>query len=758
MELANRFELFFKNYDKEISISDLIKKFKLNKQETELVKDVLYQLELSGKIIGYDNGVYKHKPDDFYLLQGIIRKSNKNKYYIVYDSGIVNITYNNLMGATEGDTVYVQVKKGKKHIKQVDGKVVRIVKKCDVVNIKTFYKAVLKRNNIKNYYYVTVDGNDIYIDVDDVKDAYVGDMVSVYVINNKYGRVVDVITRVDHQEILKYRKNGEKYSWSLLNDNKRIVKVKFDSTYEFDENDQILAKYEDGCFRFVKKIESDNSLKSKIDMMFYNIDMPIEFTKEELYEADEISKIDIDQEINKRVDLRDLITFTIDGEHAKDLDDAISLEIQNDEYILYVHIADVSFFVRPNCKLFNAAYLRGTSVYPADYVYPMLPKAISNGICSLNPNEDKLAKTIKMKFDKDGNLIDYKIFNSVINSNYRMNYNDVNKILKNEVVVDKNYYNYVDILREMNKLSSLFDKKKNSRGAISFNTMELEFIFGDNDKIKEITDRDREQAEKLIENFMLVANQIVSSFAYYLQTSYIYRNHDVPTIEQLTKLKYSLIKYRKYFRSYKNFDNPAILQKILYSIQKETNDIESLYYSSKILSCMNRAYYSENNNGHYALALPEYGTFTSPIRRFPDLFNHYIIGEIINGNIDKLDNIFNLSEMCKHATLRQLQAEEIERQTNNLLLSDFISNYKDSEIVGEIIFINKDFVCIKTKELFYGNIPMNKRERMLILDGGYKSGDKIVVKIDSIDEYSNQINFTIVDKINKKKLKKEGIR
>lgn len=751
MELAGRLEEFFKSYQHEISVNELVKKFRLNKKETQIVTNCLYDLECEGKIIGDEDGNYRHKPDDYYLYQGVIRKSNKNKYYIMTDNGIVNILYNNLNGANVDDIVYVGIRKGTKHIKQLEGKVIRIIKKPIVGDIKTFYKAKLMRNHMKRYYYVKIDGNTVYIDNDKLNGANESDMVSVMVSNNNYGTVVSILERGNYKEVLKAKVSCGKTSFVSFKDSSKEIVITGLGDKEYRDGDTILVSYHDGIYEYVSDIEYDSSFLNQVKMMLLNTSIPMDFSNGAICEAKKISKIDITDEIASRVDLRNLLTVTIDGEEAKDLDDAVSLVRSGEGYKLYVHIADVSYYVRPGMNLFDEAYLRGTSVYPANYVFPMLPKEISNGVCSLNPQEDKLAKTVIITFDKYGNISDTNIVNSVIRSKIKMNYNMVNRVLLDNDIVPE-YMPYIEMLTDMHNLATILNQKKIDRGAISFDVLELSFILGANAMVKDVQNREMGPAQEIIENFMLIANQVVSEYAYYTQIPFMFRNHDKPTVEQLNDLKYGLINCHSFFKNFRNLDNPKAMQKILKNISQDKSKIEARYYSSKVLSSMNRAYYSEENSGHYALALDEYGTFTSPIRRFPDLFNHYMIGEVISGRICNIDCKYNLEDMCKAATEKQIEAEKVERQVNNLLFNSYLSDFKDKELNATVVFVSKDFICVKTNELFYGNIPIKKKQ----LDREFKPGDKLVVVIDSVSEYNNEINFKICDR-KVKTLKKEGM-
>jgi len=408
-------------------------------------------------------------------------------------------------------------------------------------------------------------------------------------------------------------------------------------------------------------------------------------------------------------------------------------------------------------NIFNEAYAKGTSVYPANFVFPMLPEDLSNGICSLNPNVDRLTKTCKIVYDSEGNVLDYSIFDSVINSNYRMTYSKVNDILEKNIVDDQ-YLPYIDLLYKMNDLSNILQKNKISRGSMCFETPELQFVLSEEGKIQEIYDKSRGPSELMIENFMLATNEIIASFAYHLQVPFAYRNHEGPTVEQISKLKNILYTCKRYFNSIKNADHPKRLHKILLNISKTENSGIMRYFSKQILSCMNRAYYGTENIGHYALALDNYATFTSPIRRFPDLLNHMIIGKILNGEINNLDiETDEFKTMCEHCSEMQLISDSFERNIDSLLLHNYISEFSDKVLQGEIIFITDEFVCIKTQESIYGNILIKKKmlkDGYVNLEGDfYKVGDTICVRIGDINPKNSEVTF-IYHKQNLKTKKK----
>ena len=433
------------------------------------------------------------------------------------------------------------------------------------------------------------------------------------------------------------------------------------------------------------------------------------------------------------------------------MDDAVSLEFKDNKYYLYVHIADVTHYVKYGSSLFNDSYLKSTSVYPANTVFPMLPKELSNGVCSLNPNEDKLTKTCKIEFDLDGNVLNFEVFNSIINSNYKMCYKKVNNILTN-MEIDEAYLPYVKTLELMNNLSLLLQQRKIDRGAIIFDSLSRKFNFDNNDEIESISEYYRGPAELLIEQFMLITNELVTSLAYYYQLPFIYRNHEGPTIDQINKIKHNLTDFKKLVNTIKNTSDPRVLQKILMNLCKNKESSEASYFSKIILRCMNRAFYDSNNFAHYALALDYYGTFTSPIRRFPDLLNHLIIEKIISGDLTSLDKFSKeYKEMSVHCNEMQIAAEKFEMYIEDMLLKKFISKFIGEELDAKIEFISHNIVGIKTTNNICGYIELPKtnfdEDKVHINHQTYEQGDNIKVILEGFKQNSDEILFSIKERV-----------
>lgn len=751
---------FFTTYKNKININKLISMFKIPDKDYDLFINAIYELECEGKIIGDSDGNYMHISDDFYLKEGIIHKSTKNKYYLNLGNGvIINIPSKNLNGAKENDLVYVNFKKGDKHKKEKIGNVVRIVSYPLIQNIQTFTKAVVKKNFTKNYYYIRVNDNLIYIPDKELNTAYPGDLVTVQVTDNKMAKVVDIIKRNNNEHVFEYKNIAGINRFTPIGTSDFKVDLKLDQELNFEIGDRIVVDLSvDNEPKFVKRLENNGNLTSYITALFCDSGFSYDFSSKSKEEVLNISSdISID-EINRRVDLRYLETFTIDGARAKDLDDAISLEFKDNKYYLYVHIADVTHYVKYNSALFKDAYIKSTSVYPANMVFPMLPKELSNGVCSLNPNEDKLTKTCKIELDLNGNILDFQVFNSIIRSNLKMSYGKVNNIFENGEI-EEEYLPFVKTLKIMNHLSSLLQQRKLERGFVFFDSISKDFEFDSNGEIECINDYKRGPAEYLIENFMLITNELVTSLAFYYQMPFVYRNHEGPTIDQISKLRSNLKEFKKFTNIIKNVSNPKMLQRILLSLCKDKEGTEAAYFSKLILKCMNRAFYSSINFGHYALALDYYGTFTSPIRRFPDLLNHLMIEKIISGDLKDLDKYNEeYKNMSIHCTEMQISSEKFELHIEDMLMKKYISKFIGEELDAKIEFISHHVIGIKTNNNICGYIELPKNSfdgnKVTINEIKYEVGDKVKVTLDGIKPNSDEILFTIKQKakiLNKRK-------
>lgn len=401
-----------------------------------------------------------------------------------------------------------------------------------------------------------------------------------------------------------------------------------------------------------------------------------------------------EEELIGRKDLRNKTIFTIDGKDTKDMDDAISIDIaENGDYILGVHIADVTHYVKEGTPLYEQAKLRGTSAYLADSVIPMLPHQLSNGICSLNENEDRLTKTVEMIIDKDtGKIKDYYIFDSVINSKKKMNYDDVNKLLE-ENIVPEGYEQFINDLLNMRFLAALLNENRKKLGKVDFFSDEIKVITSPTGDPIEFEARNQKTAERLIENFMIAANTCVAEYHSYLSVPFVYRTHGSPSDDNLLQT----LQLLKIEGLCDKIHTDALINKIK-NDRYTSNDLNEFinHYKNKetypvisnlILRSMSKAIYSSHNDGHYGLGLKYYTHFTSPIRRFPDLEVHNLINQYYTyEDIPKiLNNELELPIICSHSSFMEREADKAELETLDLKMAQYMQSCIGEIMKGQII-------------------------------------------------------------------------
>ncbi len=418
--------------------------------------------------------------------------------------------------------------------------------------------------------------------------------------------------------------------------------------------------------------------------------LPTEFPDAVKAQLETVPEEVSEEQTEGRLDLRDVMTVTIDGEEAKDLDDAISLTMENGHYILGVHIADVSHYVTENSPLDREAINRGTSVYLTDRVIPMLPHALSNGICSLNMGEDRLALSCIMEVDGSGAVVSHKICESVIRVNHRMSYTKVFQVLQ-ALDVDGNgdnpvpeYEDAVPMLLQMNRLSLLTRARRENRGAIDFDFPESKILLDEKGKVTSIVPHERNRATELIEDFMLLANETVAEEFFWLQLPFVYRIHEEPDFEKMEDLR----KYVSHFGYSMHLSNETVhakeVQKLLKSIQGAP---EENLLSRLTLRSMKQAKYSTECLGHFGLAAKYYCHFTSPIRRYPDLQIHRIIKEYLHGNLsEKRISHYEaiLPERAKQSSMTERRSEEAEREVEKMKKAEYMRGFLGETFDGLI--------------------------------------------------------------------------
>ena len=468
----------------------------------------------------------------------------------------------------------------------------------------------------------------------------------------------------------------------------------------------------------------------------------------------------IKQEDTKdRKDLRNEMIFTIDGDDTKDIDDAISLEITDDGYILGVHIADVTNYVKDGSALDKEARARGTSVYMNSVVNPMYPVELSNGICSLNPNVDRLALSCSMKMDKNGNIKSYDIFESVIKSNIQMTYKKVNKILDGETV--EGYEPYIDTLNNMYELSLKLIEKRSKRGYQAFDIPEMKVITDDEGRPTEIKKRESGKGEKLIEMFMLEANETVATYIYGMDIPFIYRDHDTPHEEKLRKVTNVIKSYGEKIDVKGNLLSSKYIEDLLKSLEKSD---KKETYSSMILRSLSKATYEAYNIGHFSIGIDAtnheaYTHFTSPIRRYPDTTVHRIVKMVLHKDMNTLysEEFKNkIAEIAAHSSVQEQNAETCERQSNKMKSAEYLAPYIGEKYQATISGFTTSGMYVMLDNLIEGRVGYNTMddyynydENLETLTGErskkiYRLGDKVNVVLTKASKELKEIDFEII--------------
>lgn len=519
---------------------------------------------------------------------------------------------------------------------------------------------------------------------------------------------------------------------------------------------------------FIEKIghRDDPGIDNKCIIISNGFD--IDFSKEAMEEVAQLPTEVSEEETKGRLDLRSIETFTIDCEDCKDMDDAVSLtQLENGNYLLGVHISHVPHYVTPQMQLYKEMKDRATSVYTAGSVVPMLPHEISNGICSLNPHVDRLTKSCIMMFNNKGELLDYNIVDSVINSKKKMSYSAVNELLENNNLIN-GYESFKDMLYQMNELSHIFNRKRKKDGYLCFESSELNIKVDEEHQPKDFEVTKQGSAQKIIENFMLAANECVATHLKWLNLPSVYRVHGDPNelraeevVRLLKRNGYKIPRNNKYY-------NNSFFQKLL---SEFTDKPEFSALSKLLLRSMSRANYSVDNIGHFGLGLDNYTHFTSPIRRFPDYEVHYLLDnyhsdKVLDFNYDNLEETLKLD--CSHSSLKERAADQAEKDYNKALMVKYMSQHKGEYFTGMIMDIHSKGVIVQTTEMIEGIVRptdiaggmyiYQKDEHSLQERGTknkYKIGHQVLLKSIDVSPNQQEIYFTLEKNLTtEKKLEK----
>lgn len=451
--------------------------------------------------------------------------------------------------------------------------------------------------------------------------------------------------------------------------------------------------------KIIEKLGDPHDSNVMIEALIKRLDLHPEFPDEVLREARNISQTLSEEDIKSRKDLRNLPIITIDGADAKDLDDAVYVEkLENKNYRLIVSIADVSHYVKENTELDKEALKRGNSVYLVDRVLPMLPKEISNGICSLNPNEDKLTFTCEMEITPEGKVLTTDTYKSVIKTAFRMTYKDVNKIFEKDEETLEKYKSIENMCFDMLELSKILRDVKHQRGSIDFDLPEIQVVLDENKKVEYLRRRDRGEAEKVIEDFMIAANEAVAEKLFWLEIPSIYRTHEKPDADRIEALNDVLGKFGYRIHSAEGL-HPKRFQSI---IEDSKEKGISMIVHKMILMALKQARYTEENFGHFGLASSYYTHFTSPIRRYSDLMIHRILNSTLDGYpnqkyLNKLEK--KLGGICTSISKTERDAMKAEDESVKIKVVEYMLDKVGEVFKGTIIGFSNKKVFIETEEL-----------------------------------------------------------
>lgn len=638
---------------------------------------------------------------------------------------------------------------------------------------KRFIEGIFRRHE-RGFGFVILEDeeDDIYIAKEDSKDAFSGDRVLVKLKKKSCGaRQEGIILKViEHKkDTLVGTFQKSKNFGFVIPDDKKLCRDIFISKKNFGKarnNHKVLVqitKYPQKGKKAEGKILEviGNVNEAGIDMLslIKDYDLPYKFPKEVVKEAQKYGdKINLEDAKN-RVDLRGKYNiFTIDGEDAKDLDDAVCVrKLENGNYILDVHIADVSNYVKEDSLLDKEALLRGTSIYMLNRVIPMLPRELSNGICSLNEGEDRYTLSISMEIDPKGKLISSDVFKGIINVTRRMSYKDVQSILDNSdnVIVEK-YKEYIPDFKLMEELAHVLKEKRITKGYLNLDIPESKIILDKDGYAIDVKKYETTFANEIIEQFMLIANESIAEKFYWLKAPFIYRVHEDPDIEKVTELNKLLFNFGYKIHVKEGKIYPAEFAKILKEVEGKP---EEKIVSNMILRTLKVAVYDSENKGHFGIASKYYCHFTSPIRRYPDLFIHRIISKYLRNNYTLSEKKVELyskiaEDDAKKSSDREKIATQVERDSIDIKKAEYMSNKIGEEYEGIISGVTQFGVFVELENTVEGLIRFENLgdeyyeydpdHKILIGERSketFKIGDKINIEVIDANKQEKRISF-----------------
>ena len=629
--------------------------------------------------------------------------------------------------------------------------------------------------NAKGFGFVEVEDleTDIFIGDMDIKGAMHGDTVEVRIRTYRGGKrpegvIVKILERGITEVVGTFQRR--KNFGFVVCDNQRILQDIFIPLEKMNgalDGQKVVAEITEYAEKGKKPEGKIKEVLGFLDIPGTDIlciakdyQLPLGFTEKQLTQAERIAKPVSEADMFGRMDLRDTVMVTIDGEDAKDLDDAVSMEKVGDLYRLGVHIADVANYVQESSALDKEALKRGTSVYLVDRVIPMLPKALSNGICSLNAGEDRLALSCIMDVDDKGNVVNHTIAETVIHVNERMTYTSVKKILEDHDEAEREKYKeLVPMFEMMAHVAGILREKRSRRGSIDFDFPETKVKLNALGQAVDILPYDRNTATKLIEDFMLLANETVAEHFFWQELPFVYRTHEKPDPEKMTKLGIFIRNFGYYFKAGNGEVHPKELQKLLGKI---SGTKEEALLSRLTLRSMQRAAYTTECSGHFGLAAKYYCHFTSPIRRYPDLQIHRIIKDSLRGRLNerKLAHYTKiLPEVALQSSKMERRADEAERETVKLKKAEYMKEHLGEIYEGVISGVTNYGIYVELDNTVEGMVHVNSMRNdyyyfdelhyeLVGQDSGvkYKLGERVLVQVRRVDMVSKTIDFRLVDR------------
>lgn len=669
-------------------------------EDREKFENLINELIAEGRVFETKKGKLA-SPKDLQMATGTFIGHARGFGFVTPDAGgeDIFIPASETMGAMQKDRVLYKVLHKAEKGKKADGVIVRILERGQQRIVGTF------EAGSKGYGFVVADdkkiAKDIFISRENTKGAVTGHKVVVEITDygedrrNPEGKVIEILGHINDPGV------------DILS---------------------VIRRYE----------------------------LAVEFPEEVYAEIEHLGTEVAEADKKGREDLRDLLTITIDGADAKDLDDAVSLKrLGNGNFELGVHIADVSHYVRENTALDKEAYARGTSVYLVDRVIPMLPHKLSNGICSLNPHVDRLALSCLMEVNGRGEVVSHRILESVINSDYRMTYTAVREILEDGTpALLEQYAEILPMLEDMEELRQILGEKRRKRGSVNFDLPESKIILDENGKPIDIKPYEKSIATNMIEEFMLVCNETIAENSFWQEMPFMYRSHQEPDEDKLEKMEQFLRGFGYYLRKKDGEIHPRELQKVL---QKAEETDEERIITRMVLRSMMQARYTAENGGHFGLAAKYYCHFTSPIRRYPDLEIHRMIKKMLHGELDEKASVYyrrKMPDWAKHCSKQERVAEDAERDTDALKKVEFMEDKVGQIYEGIISGVTNWGIYVELPNTIEGMVALSQMdddyyefdEKKMLVFGkrtkkSYRLGDKVVVSVAKVDRMMGTIDF-----------------